>query len=192
MGALLPKNGRNLLVSRVSEWPPHSKMRGEPAWGVHLAGTAENSGPNPKPIKLMERFQQTAGTRGTVSLLTQHISVSPQGSCTDAARGPPGGGQESLQLVQPGPCALDIIPLEPGLWGPGVPPQAVTVALLIQPATSPSLHLPAAPEDLASLFGASSQQGGQRGHPSAHTSASLCLCGRWHLHCWHRQDMSRN
>ena len=51
-GALLPKSGRNLPISRVSERPPRSKTRGEPAWGGRLAGTAENSGPDPKPIKI--------------------------------------------------------------------------------------------------------------------------------------------
>lgn len=50
-GALLPENGRNLPVSRVSKRPPRSKTRGEPAWGGCLARTAENSGPDPKPIK---------------------------------------------------------------------------------------------------------------------------------------------
>lgn len=202
MGALLPKNSRNLLVSRGSERPPHSKTRGEPAWGVHLAGTAENSGPDPKPIRWMESFQQTAGTHGTVPLLTQHISVSPQGSCTSwcsvalqvdmKARGRP-SQVCPLGTHPPGasPCTV------PGLWGPGVPPQAVTVALLIHVSTS-TCNVSFSPsctsqrEDLASLFGDSSQQGSQRGHPSVHTSVSLCLYGKWHLHCWHRQELSRN
>lgn len=33
-------------------------------------------------------------------------------------------------------CALGTHPSEPGLWGPGVPPQAATVALLIHVHTS--------------------------------------------------------
>lgn len=82
MAALLSESGRNLPVSRVSERPLGSEMRGEPAWGGRLARTAENSGPDPKPIKLMERLQRAAGTHGTVPLLTQHISGSPRESCT--------------------------------------------------------------------------------------------------------------
>lgn len=152
MGALLPKNGRNLLVSRVSEGPPHSKTRGEPAWGVHLAGTAENSGPNPKPIKLMERFQQTAGTRGTVPLLTQHISISPQGSCRHWCRAwpsrwwtgkPVAGPARSMCPGHHPPGARTL-----GAWGPSSGCHCGTVNSTCNISFSPS---PSSPRGLGLL-----------------------------------------
>lgn len=53
--------------------PPWSEKRGELVWGGRLAGTAENSGPDPTPIKIIGKAPTSSGTRGSVPLLTQHI-----------------------------------------------------------------------------------------------------------------------
>jgi len=44
--------GKNLPVSTVFKRPPQFRMRGQPSRGGHLARTAENSGPHPKPAKI--------------------------------------------------------------------------------------------------------------------------------------------
>lgn len=48
-------------VSRVFKSPPRSKKRGELAWGGRLSRTAENSGPDPMPIKMNGKAPTSCG-----------------------------------------------------------------------------------------------------------------------------------
>lgn len=170
------KSVRNLLVSRVSERTPWSKTRGEAAWGGHLAGTAENSGPDPKPIKINGKAPTSCrNTWHRAPPDTAHLWLSP-GSCTyrrsvcPHRRGHESSWLVSLglppgQLVPPVPACRDLgsfsrLPLQ---HRPFIPPP--------WPATSPPFQLAAAREGLV-LLSARSRQGGQRGHPSAHA----CVC----------------
>lgn len=201
MGALLPKSSRNLPVSRVSERPPRSKMRGEPVWGDRLARTAENSGPDPKPIKINGRAPMSCrDTWHCAPPDTAHLRLSPGkrhvpmqrvslrvGDMKAHGRSSqvcPLGG--SSPWCQPVHCARTL-----GAWGPSSGHRYGAVPscphLNLQHLLPSALQWPGRAwhrlvPDLNRVAGEGTPQ------PTP-LPANLFLCGKWHLQGWHGQDM---
>lgn len=82
----LPKSSRTPPVSRVFKSPPRSKKRGELAWGGRLSRTAENSGPDPMPIKMNGKAPTSCGGTWQRAPPAQHIPRAA--ACTHTVRKP--------------------------------------------------------------------------------------------------------
>lgn len=137
----------------------------------------------------MERFQQTAGTHGTVPLLT-HLRLSP-------GKLPALMQCVALQVVDMKACGWPsqvwaLIPQSQDFGGLG------SLLRLHCGTVNSCAYL-----DLQRLLSILQQPGrtwppclgpvlnrvAREGNPQP---TPLPACGKWHLHCWHRQDMSRN
>lgn len=194
MGALLPKSGRNLPVSRVSKRPPRSKTREEPAWGGHLARTAENSGPDPKPIKINGKAPtscrdawhrappDTAHLRLSLGKLHEPMQRVSPWAWDEKAHG------RSSQVCplgnfspwsQPGSWTRTL-----GTWGPSSGCHCGIVP------SCPHLHLQrpgrAWPHPVPGL----NRVTGKDAPRSTPLPARLFLCGKQNLQAWHGQDLS--
>lgn len=123
------------MVNRVSERPPWSKTRGEASWGGHLAGTAENSGPDPKPIKINGKAPTSCrNTWHRAPPDTAHLWLSLGKLHVPTQCVSPWDGTWKLMAGLAGSAPRAARSPSASLQGPGVLLQATTA--------TPSLHAP--------------------------------------------------